>query len=85
MAATILNSPKAIQMSVYVVRAFVQFRAALGAHPQLAIKLLQLERSLSRLDRSTQQKFEEVYEAIRALTSVPSEPSRPIGFTADIE
>jgi hypothetical protein len=36
MAATILNSPGVIQMSVHLVRAFIQFRAALGAHPLLA-------------------------------------------------
>lgn len=59
-------------MSVYVVRAFVQFRAALGAHSQLASKLAQLEQSLARLDRDIQRKFEEGYEAIRTLASAPT-------------
>ena len=85
MAATILNSHRAIQMSVYVMWAFVRFRSALGAHPQLAAKLAQLERSLARLDRDTQQKFEVVYEAIRTLASAPPRSTRPIGFTADID
>ena len=85
MAATILNSPRAILMSVYVVRAFVQFRAALGAHPHLAAKLSELEQSLARLDRDTQQKFAEVYEAIRNLAATPAPSTRPIGFTVDID
>src|SRR5688572_8740064 len=39
MAATILNSARAIQMSVYVVRAFVRFRIALSANKELAREL----------------------------------------------
>ncbi len=38
MAAKILDSDRAIQMSVYVVRAFLRFMAVLGAHPHLAAK-----------------------------------------------
>ena len=51
MAANVLSSPRAIQMSVFVVRAFVRMRAALGDTRQLARKLAALERELKgRLD-----------------------------------
>jgi hypothetical protein len=51
MAANVLNSPRAVQMSVFVVRAFVRMRAALGDTRQLARKLAALERELKgRLD-----------------------------------
>ena len=43
MAATILNSPRAEQMSVYVVRAFVKMRESLTAHTELARELSTLK------------------------------------------
>ena len=46
MAANVLNSPRAVQMSVFVVRAFVRMRAALGDTRELARKLAALEREL---------------------------------------
>jgi len=46
MAATVLNSPKAVEVSVYVVRAFIQQRAMLAAHADMAIKLERIERKL---------------------------------------
>jgi hypothetical protein len=48
MAATILNSPRAIEMSVYVVRAFVQLREVLSSNKELARRFAQLE---TRLDK----------------------------------
>jgi len=51
MAANVLNSPRAVQMSVFVVRAFVKMREVLGQNVQLAEKLAELERRLTgRLD-----------------------------------
>jgi hypothetical protein len=51
MAANVLNSPRAVQMSVFVVRAFIRMRAALGDTRELARKLAALERELKgRLD-----------------------------------
>lgn len=51
MAATVLNSPRAVQMSVFVVRAFVRMRAALTDTRELARKLAALEREVkARLD-----------------------------------
>jgi ORF6N domain len=67
MAATILNSPRAIEMSVYVVRAFVKLREVLASHAELARKLETLEKSVASLDANTRRQFEEVYGAILSL------------------
>ncbi len=82
--ATILNSPRAVEMSVYVVRAFVKLRNLLVSNKELARKLAELERSLMTLDLETQRQFGEVYETIRSLMGGPAPKRRPIGFTADL-
>ncbi|HET9864688.1 MAG TPA: hypothetical protein VFP37_14680 [Steroidobacteraceae bacterium] len=66
MAATILNSPRAIQMSVYVVRAFVRFRQSLSTNKDLR-ELDALKRSVATLDAETRRQFDLVYEAILGL------------------
>ncbi len=67
MAATILNSPRAVQMSVYVVRAFVKLREVLTSNTALARRLETLERSVAALDADTRKQFDQVYEAILGL------------------
>ena len=83
-AANVLNSPRAIAMGIYVVRAFVQLREVLASNKDLARKLAALERSLVALDLKTRRQFKEVYEAIRALMNPPQPKRRSIGFTADL-
>jgi phage regulator Rha-like protein len=82
MAATILNSPRATQVSVYVVRAFVRMREEISAHKVLALKLDALEQRIDSQDET----IVDVLAAIRQLMT-PPEPKkkRPIGFTARIE
>lgn len=84
MAATVLKSPRAVEMSVYVVRAFVHLRNLVASNKDLAHKLAALEQSLGALDRKTQRQFRELYDAIRDLMNPPTPKQRPIGFTADI-
>ena len=72
MAATILNSPRAIQMSVYVVRAFVRFRKSLATHTELAREIELLKRSVATLDADTRRQFDQVFEAILGLMAAPS-------------
>lgn len=67
MAATILNSPRAVQMSVYVVRAFVKARELLNSHADLARELSALKKSVATLDADTRRQFDVVYEAILGL------------------
>lgn len=69
MAATILNTPRAVQMSVYVVRAFIKLREALASNTTLARRLDTLERSVAALDADTRKQFDQVYEAILGLMS----------------
>ncbi len=85
MAATVLNSPRAVEMSVYVVRAFVRLRVVLASNTEHARKLEALEKSVATQDARTRRQFEEVYSAIRALMAPPVKESRPIGFTADLD
>ncbi len=76
MAATVLNSKRAIQMSVFVVRAFVRLREMLSANRQFAAKMDELERRLETHDSAIQ----ELIEAIKELM-VPEEQLRgKIGF-----
>jgi len=67
MVATILNSARAVQMSVYVVRAFLELRQMLASNAELARKLESLERSVATLDADTRKQFDQVYEAILGL------------------
>jgi len=85
MAAAILNSPRAVEMSVYVVRAFVRVRELLASNTELARKLEELEKSVKTLDARARKQFEKVYAAIRALMTPAPAKSRPIGFIAEID
>ena len=76
MAASVLNSRRAVEVSVFVVRAFVRLREMLNAHKQLAAKVKELERRLGTND----ERIQEVIEAIRELTEIPTKPQRQIGF-----
>jgi hypothetical protein len=67
MAATILNSPRAELMSVYVVRAFVKLRESLASHTALARELATLKSRVDTLDVDTRNQFDQVYEAILGL------------------
>lgn len=76
MAATVLNSPKAIEMSVFVVRAFVRLREMLATNRQLASKINELEQRLETHDTAIQ----ELIEAIRQLMMPQEGTRRKIGF-----
>ena len=58
MAANVLNSPRAVEMSIYVVRAFVKLRDVLASNAELASKLAALEKSVATLDAKTRRQFE---------------------------
>ncbi len=74
MAANVLSSPRAVAVSVMVVRAFVRLRQMLASHVELAHKLEELEK---RYDSQ----FRQVFTAIRALMESPGgSPERRIGF-----
>lgn len=77
MAAGVLNTPRAIEVSVYVIRAFVKLRGLLATHKELAGKLAELERKVASHDTAIQS----LVSAIRRLMEPPPTPPRPrIGF-----
>jgi hypothetical protein len=82
MAATILNSPRAVAMSVYVVRAFVRLRSELLANATLEKRLAYIEKTLIAHDGE----LRDIYEKIRPLLLPPPEPpKRQIGFKIEPE
>lgn len=82
MAATILNSPRAVAMSVYVVRAFVRLRSELQANTTLEKRLAHIEKTLIAHDGA----LRDIYERIRPLLLPPPEkPRRRIGFHIEPE
>ena len=84
MAATILNSPRAVEMSVYVVRAFVQLREMLASNRELARRFAQLETRLDKKLTIHDEAIAAILAAIRQLMHPPVPKRRPIGFTADL-
>jgi hypothetical protein len=85
MAATVLNSPRAVQLSVFVVRAFVRMRAALSGNRELARKLAALEKELKdRLDVH-EAAIVSILQRVMDIIDPPALPQRPrkaIGFQA---
>jgi hypothetical protein len=78
MAATVLNSPRAVEMSVFVVRAFVRLRDLARTHADLARQLTALERRVTTHDADLKQ----VFAALHQLLDQPAKPRRRIGFGA---
>lgn len=91
--ANVLASSQAVEMGIYVVRAFVQLRQASAVHADLAKRLMELELTTERLElshdtfsRNTRNQLRQVFEALRGLaekvtpTEPPPSPKRPIGF-----
>ena len=85
MAATVLNSVRAVETSVYVVRAFVRMREIIAQNREIAKKLAALERRIDSQDET----IVEIVQVIRQLTTAPSRTSepkrRPIGFVTPKE
>ena len=87
MAAMVMNSPRALEVSVYVVRAFVRLREASLQHQDLAKRLAELEDKTEAIDarhdnfsQTTRAQLRQVLEALKELRNPPELPKRPIGF-----
>jgi hypothetical protein len=77
MAASVLNSERAVQTSIYVVRAFVKLRQMLAPYKELMGKLDQLEKKLKIHDKQ----IVVIIQAIKLLMPPPeSKPKKPFGF-----
>lgn len=95
MAAMVLNTAHAMEVSVYVVRAFVRLRQAAALHEDLAKRLAELEIKTEHLElshdafsRNTRNQLKQVFDALKELMAPPptppappvAPPPRPIGF-----
>lgn len=76
MLGNVLKSPRATQISLLIVRAFVQLREILGSHKELAARLEALERKIAGHDET----IADIITAIRQLMATPEPAKRPIGF-----
>jgi len=81
MAATVLNSPKAVEMSVTIIRTFVRMRKMLSGNRDFAEKLIKLE---SRMDK-TDKNVEVIFTTIRRLMAPPAPQKKKIGFTSKLK
>ena len=81
MLANVLNSPRAAQASIQVVRAFIKLREIFSRHKELASKLNQLERKIEKNDKE----INVIFQTIRALMAPPEKKQRNIGFKREKE
>ncbi len=73
MLSSVLNSNRAIEVNIAIMRAFVQLRKMISSHANL-------ERKLVALEKKYDQQFRVVFDAIRALMAPPERPKKKIGF-----
>lgn len=77
MAATVLNSPKAVSMSVFVVRAFIQMREQIAANRAILKRLAEIDKTLLEQDTA----LVDLYEKLQPLLQPPPDaPKHRIGF-----
>lgn len=81
MLSSVLRSPRAVQVNIAIMRAFVQLREMIASNEELA-------RKLEALEKKTDARFKAVFEAIKKLIKAPTppvvvEPKRRIGFKTD--
>ena len=85
--ANVLASAQAVEMGIYVVRAFVQLREALSTNADVSTRLAELEMKTESLQlshdtfsRNTRLQLRQLLDAVRELTTPPEPATRPIGF-----
>ncbi len=77
MAANVLNSPRAVSMSVFIIRAFIQQREVLLANETILKRLAEIDKTLLAHNAA----LRDVYQKLLPLLQPPPEPERkPIGF-----
>ncbi|MFA6431317.1 MAG: ORF6N domain-containing protein [Candidatus Margulisiibacteriota bacterium] len=81
MLSSVLNSEKAIDVNIIIMRTFVKLKNILSTHKELAHKFKELE---ARMDKSDEKIFA-IFEAIKQLMTPPEKPKRRMGFIAGRE
>jgi hypothetical protein len=91
-AANVLASNQAVEMGIYLVRAFVHLRQAAGIHADLAKQLADLQDKTESLSaqhdsfsHTTRTQLKQMFDALRQLMVPPDPPKRPIGFVTPLD
>jgi len=79
MLSSVLNSKRAIQVNIQIMRAFIKLREILSTHKELAQKLKELELKMDSHDEQIQT----IFEVINQLLTPPEKSQRRIGFTIE--
>lgn len=87
MAATVLKSARAIEVSAYVIRAFIQLRELVASNKELTLRLDELEsrtklmaQNHERFEHDTWLQLKQIIDTLRTLTAPATPAKRPIGF-----
>jgi len=80
MLSSVLRSPRAVQVNIFIMRAFVKLREFLASQDNLAHRVDDLEKKINDLEASNGEQFHQVFEAIRQLVRQENEPRKQIGF-----
>ena len=78
MLSSVLNSKRAVQVNILIMRAFVKLREVIATHRELAHQIDSLERKYSEHD----ERIEVIFEAVRNILDPPQASKRQIGFLA---
>jgi hypothetical protein len=81
MAANVLRSDEAVQMSVFLVRAFVRLREQVAANTAIVKRLAEIDKTLLEHDAA----LSDLYRKLLSLLEEPETPTKAIGFHADID
>jgi hypothetical protein len=76
MLASVLNSERAVKISIYIIKVFVKLRELISTHKELQKKLDELESRVQNHD----EEIREIFTAIRDLMVVAEKPKRKVGF-----
>ena len=82
MLSSVLRSPRAIEVNIEIMRAFVRLRQLLSVHKDLAERLSKLEQQMRGRDANVDQQFRHVFSLLEQLFTPPAGKRRPIGFHA---
>jgi Rps23 Pro-64 3,4-dihydroxylase Tpa1-like proline 4-hydroxylase len=80
MLSSVLNSERAIQVNILIMRAFVKFRSFLSTHKELEQKLNVLEAKFGQHLEKHDEEIQAIFEAMRRMLTVEEQPKKRIGF-----
>lgn len=81
MLSSVLNSQRAIQVNIAIMRAFVQLRKFLQSNEELSRKLKKLEKETRKRFSEQEEQIQLIFEAIKELITEKAKPKNPVGFS----